>query len=86
MSGTALRGAIAPFTPIRPPPSHLVARDFLSPIVTAPGLERVIGGLITTLCEGLLAAGEGARVLRLTAFRGDGSWQELRQGLGQAPA
>jgi hypothetical protein len=23
-------------------------------------------------------------VLRLTAFRGDGSWQELRQGLGQA--
>jgi protein ImuB len=80
----ALRGAIAPFTPIRPPPRHRVARDCLSPLVTAPGLERAIGGLIAQLCEGLLAAGEGARVLRLTAFRGDASWQELRQGLGQA--
>lgn len=80
----ALRGAIAPFTPIRPPPQHVAARDFLSPLVTAPGLERAIGALIASLCEGLLAAGEGARVLRLLAFRGDGSWQELRQGLGQA--
>ncbi|MBX9750619.1 MAG: hypothetical protein K5Q68_13620 [Roseococcus sp.] len=80
----ALRGAIAPFTPIRPPPRHIAARDFLSPLVTAPGLERMIGALLATLCEGLLAAGEGARVLRLTAFRADGSWQELRQGLGQA--
>lgn len=80
----ALRGTITPFTPIRPPPRHIAARDFLSPLVTAPGLERMIGALITTLCEGLLASGEGARVLRLTAFRADGSWQELRQGLGQA--
>jgi hypothetical protein len=80
----ALRGAIAPFTPIRPPPRHVAARDFLSPLVTAPGLERMIGALITTLCGGLLASGEGARVLRLTAFRADGSWQELRQGLGRA--
>ncbi len=80
----ALRGALAPFTPIRPPPKHIATRDLLSPLVTAPGLERIIGALITTLCEGLLAAGEGARVLRLTAFRADGSWQELRQGLGQA--
>jgi len=80
----ALRGAIAPFTPIRPPPVHVAARDFLSPLVTAPGLERAIGTLIATLCEGLLTTGEGARVLSLTAFRGDGSWQELGQGLGQA--
>ncbi len=80
----ALRGAITPFTPIRPPPSHVAARDFLSPLVTAPGLERAMGGLIATLCEGLLAAGEGARILRLTAFRADGSWQELRQGFGRA--
>lgn len=80
----ALRGTIAPFTPIRPPPRHVNARDFLSPLVTAQGLERAIGRLIAEICEGLLAAGEGARMLRLTAFRGDGSWQELRQGLGQA--
>jgi len=80
----ALRGTIAPFTPIRPPPVHVAARDFLSPLVTAPGLERAIGILIATLCEGLLTVGEGVRVLRLTAFRGDGSWQELGQGLGQA--
>ncbi len=80
----ALRGTIAPFTPIRPPPRHVAARDCLSPLVTAPGLERAIGGLVAELCARLLAAGEGARVLRLTAFRGDGSWQELRQGLGQA--
>lgn len=80
----ALRGAIAPFTPVRPPPKHVVARDFLSPLVTAPGLERAIGGLVEALCAGLAQSGEGARVLWLTAFRGDGSWQELRQGLGQA--
>lgn len=80
----ALRGFIAPFTPVRPPPHHAVEQDYLSPLVTAPGLERAIGLLVGRLCVGLLGSGEGARVLRLTGFRGDASWQELRQGLGQA--
>ncbi|MDB5413004.1 MAG: hypothetical protein JWR10_1339 [Rubritepida sp.] len=84
MELAALRGTIAPFTPIRPPPRHFIAREFLSPLVTAPGLERAIGMLVEELCAGLVHSGEGARVLRLTAFRGDGSWQELGQGLGQA--
>lgn len=80
----ALRGRIAPYTPIRPPPRHLQAREYLSPLCTAPALERAIGTLADRLCLGLLESGEGVRALRLTAFRGDGSWQELRQGLGQA--
>jgi len=80
----ALRGAIAPFAPVRPPPKHVVTQDHLSPLVTAPGIERAIGALVERLCAGLLAAGGGARVLRLTAWRGDASWQGLRQGLGQA--
>ena len=80
----ALRGRIAPFTPIRPPPRHVQAREYLSPLCTGPALERAIGALADRLCAGLLEAGEGVRALRLTAFRGDGSWQELRQGLGQA--
>lgn len=80
----ALRGRIAPFTPIRPPPRHVQAREYLSPLCTAPALERAIGALADLLCAGLLESGEGVRALRLLAFRGDGSWQELRQGLGQA--
>ncbi|WP_424814027.1 hypothetical protein [Roseococcus sp. YIM B11640] len=81
---SALRGRIAPFTPIRPPPRHHQAREYLSPLCTAPALERAIAALADRLCTGLLESGEGVRALRLTAFRGDGSWQELRQGLGQA--
>ncbi|TCH96939.1 DNA polymerase Y family protein [Roseococcus sp. SYP-B2431] len=80
----ALRGRIAPFTPVRPPPRHVQAQEYLSPLCTAPALERAIGTLADQLCTGLLESGEGARALRLLAFRGDGSWQELRQGLGQA--
>lgn len=80
----ALRGRIAPFTPVRPPPRHRQARDYLSPLCTGPALERAIGLLADRLCAGLLEAGEGVRSLRLTGFRGDGSWQELHQGLGQA--
>ena len=80
----ALRGLVVPFTPIRPPPRHVLSRDYLAPLVTPPGLERAIGGLLQELCAGLLEAGEGARALRLLAFRADGSWQELGQGIGQA--
>lgn len=80
----ALRGALAPFTPVRPPPEHVAAREFLEPLLTAPALERAMEHLVTTLCAGLDAAGAGARALRLTAFRGDGTWQEIGQGLGRA--
>lgn len=80
----ALRGAVAPYTPIRPPPHHVAARDFLEPLLTATALAHALHRLVAELCEGLNAAGQGARVLRLTAFRGDGSWQELGQGIGQA--
>jgi protein ImuB len=80
----ALRGAMAPFTPIRPPSRHVVARDFLEPLLTAAALAHALRLLVAELCEGLKDTGEGARGLRLTAFRGDGSWQALGQGLGQA--
>jgi protein ImuB len=80
----ALRGALAPFTPIRPPPAHVAARDFPAPLLTAPAIERALERLLARLCEGLEAEGEGARALRLTAFRGDGAWQEIGQGLGRA--
>jgi len=80
----ALRGRLAPFTPLRPPPRHVAARDFLEPLLTAPALAHALRLLVAELCAGLKAAGQGARALRLTAFRGDGTWQELDQGLGQA--
>jgi protein ImuB len=80
----ALRGALAPFTPVRTPPTHVAAREFLEPLLTAPALEHALGQLVTTLCAGLDAAGAGARTLRITAFRGDGTWQEIGQGLGRA--
>ncbi len=80
----ALHGAIAPFTPVRAPAPHLAAQEFLEPLITAPALEGALRDLIEELCASLAAAGAGARALRLTAFRGDGSWQELGQGLGRA--
>ncbi len=80
----ALRGAPAPFTPVRPLTQHVAARDFLEPLLTAPALAHALHVLAAELCAGLKAAGQGARALRLTAFRGDGTWQELGQGLGQA--
>jgi protein ImuB len=80
----AVRGAPVPFTPVRPPPLHLAARDFIEPLLTADSLAHALRLLIGELCVGLAAAGAGARVLRLLTFRADGSWQELGQGLGRA--
>lgn len=80
----ALRGAPQPFSPVRPPPRHLAARDVAEPLLTAPAIEHALRHLVAALCRGLAAAGEGARRLRLTAFRGDGTWQEVTQGLGRA--
>lgn len=80
----ALRGALGPFTPIRPPPCHVAAQDFPAPLLTAPAIARALERLLAPLCAGLEEAGVGARALRLTAFRGDGTWQEIGQGLGRA--
>lgn len=80
----ALRGARAPIRPVRPPPRHEVAREFLSPLMTAPGIERALAGLLALLCEGLARAEAGARHVSLHALRVDGSVQVLRQGLGRA--
>jgi protein ImuB len=80
----ALRGARAPIRPVRPPPVHEVSREFLSPLVTAPGIERALGWLLERLCEGLLREEAGARLLVLRALRVDGTAQVLRQGLGRA--
>jgi protein ImuB len=80
----ALRGGLVPFTPVRPQPEHVAAREFLEPLLTAPALERALEHLVAALCAGLDAAGAGARALRLTGFRGDGTWQEIGQGLGRA--
>ena len=71
-----------PMTSVRPPPEFSVAGDFIDPIVTRPGIDRVVDRLLDQLCEVLTAAGQGARTVTLRAFRVDRHVQELTIGTG----
>ncbi|MDW8315582.1 MAG: DNA polymerase Y family protein [Rhodovarius sp.] len=73
-----------PLSPQRPPPRHALAEDFPTPVCTRPAIEAALDRLLRKLCAGLLAAGEGARRLRLSAQRADGTVQALVAGTGQA--
>ncbi|WP_431282485.1 DUF6504 family protein [Humitalea sp. 24SJ18S-53] len=75
--------------PVQAPPGLVVARDFVEPIVTRPGIDAVLDRLLEALCIKLREAGRGARQVVLLAWRVDGMVQELAIGTGQptrAPA
>lgn len=62
-----------PFAPLRPPPEHGVRLPCPEPLIGRDGLEAGLTDLLARLGADLAAAGVGARCLRLTAWRADGT-------------
>ena len=74
-------GAVAePITPREDAEVPVVERRLLEPIGTAEAIEQVMGDLLNDLAQVLQARGLGARALRLTALRVDGTEQVVGVG------
>ena len=74
-------GAIAePITPRDDPEVPIAERRLLEPIGTAEAIEQVMADLLGDLAQVLQAKGLGARSLRLTGLRVDGSEQGVTVG------
>jgi protein ImuB len=74
-------GAVAePITPREDPELPFVERRLLEPIGTAEAIEQVMADLLGDLAEVLQARGLGARSLRLTGLRVDGTEQMVAIG------
>ncbi|MCB1473615.1 MAG: DNA polymerase Y family protein [Rhodobiaceae bacterium] len=66
-----LRGE--PVTPRKPPPAFMAERAFAEPMLLLEGLLDCVYRLLGHLAQSLERAGEGARVLRFSFYRVDGS-------------
>lgn len=74
-------GAVAePITPREDAEVPVVERRLLEPIGTAEAIEQVMGDLLNDLAGVLQARGLGARALRLTGLRVDGTEQVVGVG------
>ena len=74
-------GAVAePVTPREDAEVPLVERRLLEPIGTAEAIEQVMGDLLRDLADVLQERGLGARALRLTGLRVDGTEQVVAVG------
>ncbi|WP_279432439.1 DNA polymerase Y family protein [Sphingomonas sp. BK235] len=74
-------GAVAePITPREDAEVPLVERRLLEPIGTAEAIEQVMGDLLRDLARVLQERGLGARALRLTGLRVDGTEQVVAVG------
>jgi len=69
----ALGLADEPRRPMQPPPVLSVARTFAEPLISSEALEAFAGQLASELVEELAAKGLGARAVRLTFYRADGT-------------
>ncbi len=76
----ALGGVAEPITPRDDPEVPIVERRLLEPIGTAEAIEQVMADLLADLAELLQARSLGARALRLTGLRIDGSEQVVGVG------
>lgn len=79
-----LTGAAAdPLTPVEAPGSWGARLALAEPISRREDFEEAASRLLAELAEGLRTAGRGARALRLSLFRVDGSLQVLEIGTGR---
>ncbi len=62
-----------PRRPMQPPPVLSVARAFAEPLISSEALEAFAGELAGELAEALSAKDLGARIIRLTFYRADGT-------------
>ncbi len=80
----ALGRAPEPLSPARPPHVFALRLTFPEPIGTGPDILAGLDRLLPPLCQRLAAAGRGARRVRLTLIRTDGTAQERTVGLARA--
>jgi protein ImuB len=69
----ALGHAEEPRRPMQSPPVLSVARAFAEPLISSEALESFVGRLAAELAAALAAKDLGARVLRLSFYRADGT-------------
>lgn len=69
-----------PITPLRPLPAWQVKQAFSEPVQELPRLEAATAALLGDLCIVLAESEQGVRRLTLSAFRTDGSVQDI--GIG----
>jgi protein ImuB len=69
----ALGSAEEPHRPMLPSPVLSVARAFAEPLISSEALEAFAGELAADLVEELASEGLGARTVRLTFYRADGT-------------
>lgn len=79
----ALGEAEEPRRPMQSPPVLSVARAFAEPLVSSEALEAFAGELATELAGALQAKDLGARVLRLTVYRADGTAGTIMAGMSK---
>ena len=73
-----------PVSPAAPPPRFAVRLSFPEPIGLEEDVLAALDRLLPRLCQRLKDKSQGARVVRLQAFRTDHSMQELEVGLARA--
>ena len=66
-----------PRRPLSEPPALSVRQPFAEPLISAEPLENEVRALVLQFCSQLDAAGLGARSVRLSLFRCDGSTGEI---------
>ncbi len=79
----ALGERAEPVVPLTPPPCLQVARSFGAPLIDRALVAAWMPRLLGELAELLAKQGLGVRKLRLTAYRADGSRQDLQAGMGE---
>ncbi|WP_343057059.1 DNA polymerase Y family protein [Chthonobacter rhizosphaerae] len=67
-------------TPRLPAPSAMAERRFAEPVTQLDAVEATVVSLAGSLCEGLEARGEGARLVELALFRADGHVTRVEVG------
>ncbi|WP_317056719.1 Y-family DNA polymerase [Roseovarius rhodophyticola] len=73
-----------PVSPRAPPPRFAVRMTLPEPIGLKNDLESGIGRLLPRLCQLLQMKGQGARLVRLQAWRADGTMDWVEAGLARA--
>lgn len=69
----ALGYVTEPLRPMQSPPVLSVQRSFAEPIISAEALEAITGELVYEMCELLRTQGLGARNVRMSFYRADGT-------------
>jgi protein ImuB len=80
----AMGGQPEPVCPAAPPVRFAVRLSLPEPIGLEEDVLAALDRLLPRLCDRLAAKGQGARVVRLQAFRTDQTMQEISVGLARA--